>query len=124
MGLMSTLARWRSSRELAALGTDEIGALARDIGISTDRLAYLAQAGAASGEQLHRLMHEVGLERDRARRAEPGVMRDMSLVCSACMEARRCRRDLAHGQASAVLSYCPNADTLQALQAAAHRQVQ
>jgi hypothetical protein len=44
-------------------------------------------------------------------------MRDMSLTCSGCTAAVRCRHDLDQGQARAHYGeYCPNAETLQKLQ--------
>jgi len=45
------------------------------------------------------------------------LMRDMSLTCSGCTAAVRCRNDLDQGQARAHYGeYCPNAETLKELQ--------
>lgn len=121
MGLMTTIAHWRSGREagheLTSLDPDGLGALARDVGLSTDQLTRLLARGAGGGEELQRLLQAAGLVPERIRRTRPDVMRDMSIVCSGCQVARRCRRDLDRGWAPLVQRYCPNAETIRALQA-------
>jgi hypothetical protein len=121
MGLMTTITHWRSSRragqELASLDADGLGALARDVGLSLDQLTRLTARGARAGEELPRLLQAVGLAPERIARTHPDVMRDMSIVCSGCEFARRCRRDLDRGWTPVVQRYCPNTDTFKALQA-------
>jgi uncharacterized protein YjiS (DUF1127 family) len=119
MGLMTTITHWRSGRkagrELTSLDTDELGALARDVGLSPDQLTRLTARG--SREELSRLLDAVGLAAERIGRTHPDVMRDMSIVCSDCVSARRCRRDLDRGWAPVVQRYCPNTETIKVLQA-------
>ncbi len=119
MGLMTLISNWRSDRkagqELTSLETDELGALARDVGLSPDQLIRLTGRGAR--KELPRLLDAVGLAPERIGRAHPDVMRDMSIVCSGCAVARRCRRDLDRGWVPVVQRYCPNTETIKALQA-------
>jgi hypothetical protein len=47
----------------------------------------------------------------------PAVLRDMAVVCSECDEKSRCRSDLTLRIAAATYDeYCPNAETIEALQ--------
>jgi uncharacterized protein YjiS (DUF1127 family) len=121
MNLMTTITHWRSSRkagrELTSLDVDGLGALARDVGLSPDQLTRLTVRGAGSDEELARLLQAVGLVPERIGRTHPDVMRDMSIVCSGCAAARRCQRDLDRGWAPVVQGYCPNSETIKALQA-------
>jgi len=121
MGLMTTISHWRSGRkaghELTSLDADGLAALARDVGLSPDQLTRLTARGAKAGEGLPRLLDAVGLAPERVGRTHPDVMRDMSIVCSGCEAARRCRRDLDRGWTPVVQRYCPNTETIKALQA-------
>ena len=118
MGLMTTITHWRSGRkagrELTSLDADELGALARDVGLSPDQLTRLTVRGPR--EELPRLLDAIGLAAERIGRTHPDVMRDMSVVCSGCVSARRCRRDLDRGWLPVVQRYCPNSETIKALQ--------
>jgi hypothetical protein len=119
MDLRATITNWLSSRratqELASLGADELAALGRDVGLCPDRLIHLTARGARAGEELPRLLHAAGLVPAWLELTRPAVMRDMSVTCSGCLVARRCRRDLDRGWAPAVQRYCPNAVTISAL---------
>ena len=121
MGLMTTITHWRSGRkagrELTSLDADGLAALARDVGLSPDQLTRLTARGGRAGEELPRLLDAVGLASERIGRTHPDVMRDMSIVCSGCAAARRCRRDLDRGWAPVVQRYCPNTETISALRA-------
>jgi uncharacterized protein YjiS (DUF1127 family) len=119
MGLMTTLIRWRSSRqagqELTSLDAGELAALARDVGLSPDQLIRVTARGARAGEELPRLLDASGLAPQWLEHTRPDVMRDMSVVCAGCGIAKSCRRDLCRGWAHAVRRYCPNAETINAL---------
>ena len=119
MSWRTTITRWRTSRragqELTSLDAGELAALGRDVGLSPDQLTRLMARGA--GEELPRLMRAVGLVPERVGRTHPDVMRDMSVVCSGCDVVKRCRRDLDRGWMPVVQRYCPNAETIKALQA-------
>jgi uncharacterized protein YjiS (DUF1127 family) len=121
MGLATAIKRWQSNRmraqELDSLDQDQREALARDIGVSVDMLPVLIARGPEAAAELPRLMHALSLDTDRIRHIHATLMRDMSLTCSGCTAAVRCRHDLDQGQARAHYGeYCPNAETLQKLQ--------
>jgi uncharacterized protein YjiS (DUF1127 family) len=120
MGLATAIKRWQSNRmraqELDSLNQDQRDALARDIGVSADMLPALVARGPEAVE-LSRLMNALSLDTDHIRYIHATLMRDMSLTCSGCTEAVRCRHDLDQGQARAYYGeYRPNAETLQKLQ--------
>ena len=127
MGFITTIANWRSGqpadRELAYLDTGELAALARDIGLSTAQMTRLTARGGGTGEELSRFMRAIGLAPEKLKRTHAGVMRDMSVVCSGCEMASRCRRDLDRECAPIVQRYCPNAHTISALLAESSRAI-
>ncbi|MBJ6127878.1 DUF6455 family protein [Microvirga splendida] len=121
MGLGSKIkewqANWAQAHELDALDRDQREALARDVGVSAEMLSTLVARGPDAAAELPRLMEALSLDADQVRQIHAALMRDMSVTCSGCTTAVRCRDDLAHGQAPAHFSeYCPNAETLQELQ--------
>ena len=120
MGLATTIKQWQSSwaraHEFAALGQDQREALARDIGVSEDVLTRLAARGPQAGAELPRLMEALSLDTDRIGRVQAALMRDMSVTCSGCAAATRCRPHLDQGLARWLHRlYCPNAETLREL---------
>jgi hypothetical protein len=120
MDLGTAISRWKSNwmrvHELDSLDRDQRAALARDIGVPAEMLPILVARSPGSGRELPRLMNELSLDADRIRHIHAALMRDMSLTCSGCTAAVRCRQDLARGRASAHYGeYCPNAETLQEL---------
>lgn len=120
MGLTAMIRQWRtnlaSAHEIEGLGSGERGALARDIGIPEGVLARLAAARAEAGLELAHLMQALSMNVEAVGHRHPAVVRDMSIVCSGCRAAARCRRDLAAGLSAATFDeYCPNADTLKEL---------
>jgi len=121
MGLGTTIKRWQANwaqaHELDALDKDQRNALARDMGISADMLPVLVARGPDAAAELPRLMEALSLDSERVRQIHAALMRDMSITCSGCTTAVRCRDDLAHGRApSHFTEYCPNAETLQELE--------
>ncbi|MFC1460821.1 DUF6455 family protein [Microvirga arabica] len=120
MGLGATIrqwqANWAQAHEFDALDKDQRDALARDIGVSAEMLPVLVARGPDAAAELPRLMEALSLDSEQIRQIHAALMRDMSLTCSGCTAAVRCRDDLAHGQASAHFAeYCPNAETLHEL---------
>jgi hypothetical protein len=127
MDLMTTITRSRARRkageELAHFEANELQALARDVGLSSEQLTGFARPGAGGGEDLLRLLRFGGLVPERIERTHPDVMREMCSACSGCEAVRRCRRDLDRGWAPVVQRYCPNTETIKALQAERCRSV-
>ena len=120
MGLGTAIKRWQSNwmraQELDLLDQEQRDALARDIGVSTEMLPVLVARDPEAAAELPRLMSALSLDTDRIRHIHETLMRDMSLTCSGCTAAVRCRHDLDQGRARAHYGeYCPNAETLQEL---------
>jgi hypothetical protein len=121
MGLGTAIKQWQLNwmrrHELDFLDQDQRGALARDIGVPAEMLPILVARGPDAAEELPRLMNALSLDADQIRQIHATLMRDMSLTCSGCTAAIRCRHDLDQGEAPAhYAEYCPNAETLQELQ--------
>lgn len=121
MGLGTVIRQWQvnwaQAHELDSLDRDQREAIARDIGVSAEMLSVLAARGAEAAAELPRLMNALALDPDRIRHIHAALMRDMSLTCSGCTAAVRCRHDLDHGRATAhYADYCPNTETLQEMQ--------
>ncbi|QRM31279.1 DUF6455 family protein [Microvirga sp. VF16] len=121
MGLGTAIKRWQSNwmraHEFASLDPDQRNALARDIGVPAEMLPILVARGPEAAGELPRLMNALSLDADRIRHIHATLMRDMSLTCSGCTAAVRCRHDLDRGRAPTHYGeYCPNAETLQELQ--------
>jgi hypothetical protein len=120
MGLAATIMQWRENwaqaHELDSLDQGQREALARDIGIPAQMLQELAARGPNAAAELPRLMQALSLDIDGIRQIHAALMRDMSLTCSGCTTAVRCRNDLDHGRSPAhYAEYCPNAETLKEL---------
>jgi len=120
MGLVATIrlwqTRWAGAHEFDALESDQREALARDIGIPEDVLSDLAARGAEAGSELPRLMDALSLDVARIGRTQVALIRDMSVTCSRCPVAARCRRHLDQGHARLLYGlYCPNAQALREL---------
>jgi hypothetical protein len=111
---------WRSRqvarREFRTLDPTQREEIARDAGIDLATLEALSGQAPYYGTELERLMGALALDPDTVKRGNPGIFRDMSVVCSGCIAHSRCRRHLDNGTArGAYTNYCPNALTLTAL---------
>lgn len=107
-------AKWAQAHELDGLNQEQLEALARDIGVPAAELPALVARGPDAAAELPRLMEALSLDVEKVRQIHAALMRDMSLTCSGCTAAVRCRDDLQHGRALAhYAEYCPNAEPLQ-----------
>jgi hypothetical protein len=122
----SSLARWWRERKIARdsaaalelCGADQVQHIARDLYLTPTELRALAGKRDDSAAQLYHRMADLGLDRAEVARAQWEVMRDLQKLCSLCTSKGRCERDFAHGaDVAAWRAYCPNDDTLRALQA-------
>lgn len=114
------LARLRHARalrsEFAAVGPDQIAAIARDVGIEPSQLRALSKAGIGAADLLIRMLAALGIDSTTLNTREVRTARDLQLVCSICTSKTRCRHALAAGTAATTYrKYCPNAATLDAL---------
>jgi len=104
-------------KRLFACDSDEIARIAHDVGLSTQELRHMAALGPNAAKLLFERMAVLHLDADALTERQPSTIRDLQRLCSSCAVKKRCQRDL-------VLipddpdwrQYCPNADTLGALQ--------
>jgi len=110
------LNRWRAIDELAACPPGELKRIAADVGVSSEELYRLSRNPNGHAELLPRRLELLGIDAEYVRQAMPTTYRDLTRVCAACPAPRRCRHDLAHGDAQSGLeSYCLNAPTIDVL---------
>jgi hypothetical protein len=104
----------RASRaELDALGTDEVGRLAHDVGLSQADLTALTVQDEDSAELMERRLADNGID---IRTVDPALLRDMQRCCSQCESKELCEHELVdRPKAAAWPRYCPNEQTMNAL---------
>jgi hypothetical protein len=110
--------RRQTMAELDYCGPSERAHIAHDVGVSSVDLCILAGKWPNSADPLRRRMAEIKLDAADVKHVEPQVIRDLQRTCSFCMSKRKCEHDLATNPSDPVWQdYCPNATTLQALNA-------
>jgi hypothetical protein len=78
----------------------------------------LASLGPESAELLSRRMAALDLDGKEVARTHPQTFRDLQRICTLCESHRQCARDLTRdASAPAWEDYCPNVETLRALNA-------
>jgi Family of unknown function (DUF6455) len=103
---------------LADCGEEVLERMAHDVGVSSSELGKLASHGPESADLLLRRMDALDLDQNEVARTERATFQDLQRVCTMCDCQRRCARDLARDPGdSAWQDYCPNAQTLTALNA-------
>jgi len=126
-GIVGRLADWwhdlRAARmrlrELQRYG-DNVGHIARDVGLSRSDLYAMATKRPDAADQHKRRLAALDIDRAALLHRHPRVARDLERVCSLCGQKRRCERDLASRLNDPVWrTYCPNTQTLDALGEAA-----
>jgi hypothetical protein len=122
MNIMQTIAdRWskywqRRARinELQALDCADMRRLAQDSGLTFAELVDLAKMEGNAAELLYHRMKEMGLYPTTIDRT---IMRDMQRCCSLCDKKELCAHELEDKPKRASWpSYCPNKETLEALE--------
>jgi hypothetical protein len=110
---------WSGSRSgLEDCGDEALARMAHDVGVSGAELCKLASRGSQSAELLLRRMAALDLDRNEVARTERATFQDLQRVCTLCQCQKRCARDLMRSPGDAVWKdYCPNAQTLTALNA-------
>ena len=92
--------------------------MARDLNISVSELHRLASLGPQSADLLLRRMTALDLDKDEVCEIAPQTLREMQRTCALCINKRLCARDLTRNASNpAWENYCPNAATLNALNA-------
>jgi len=96
----------------------EVERLAKDLQMSPGELRAVAKWGPGAADLLLRRMAALDLDPDEVFELLPQTFRDMQRVCTLCDSKRHCGKDIARDASNpAWKAYCPNADTLAALNA-------
>lgn len=107
-----------STSELRCCAEEEVERIAKDAGVSVSELRRIVRLGPGSADLLQHRMEALDLDPNEVARIEPQTLHDLQRVCTMCKSHRRCARDLAeHANDPAWKDYCPNAETLMALNA-------
>lgn len=102
--------------DLETCGDSEVEHIAKDIGVAPSELISLARSDPDAADPLVRRMAALDLDGAEVRRVAPRALQDMQRVCTLCSKRRRCARDLARNPGDPAWQlYCPNVETLMAL---------
>jgi hypothetical protein len=121
--IKSLVKRWQDSRKGSALdlkccAEQDLERMAKDLGISVPELHKFASLGPQSADLLQRRMTVLDLDNKEVSEIAPQTLRELQRTCTLCANKRQCARDLARDAPdSAWENYCPNAETLKALNA-------
>jgi hypothetical protein len=113
--VLSDWARGPSASEVCC-GELEIERIARDVRLTPAELRAVAKHGSAAADLLLERMAALDLDPAEVAQVGPQTFRDLQRACSLCESKRRCARELARDAAAPQWQdYCPNAQTLMAL---------
>jgi transcriptional regulator with XRE-family HTH domain len=103
-------------RELAKCGSEEVAAMARDIGLSTQELELFASKGPNAADELPKLLRALGVEPKKLLSDRNRTLRDLQRICITCEHKTQCKHELAAGTAADhYRDYCPNAMSIDEL---------
>jgi hypothetical protein len=103
-------------RELAKCGPEEVAAIARDIGLSTDELELIASKGPNAADELPKLLRALGVDPQKLLSDRNRTLRDLQRICITCGHKAQCKHELAAGTAANhYRDYCPNAISIDEL---------
>jgi hypothetical protein len=114
--VLSDWAQGSSASGVSCCGELEIERIARDVRMSPAELRAVAKQGPEAASLLLERMTLLDLDPAEVAQVGPQTFRDLQRVCSLCESKRRCMRDLSRDAAAPQWQdYCPNAQTLMAL---------
>lgn len=118
--LFNHLAGWRQRlavrAEIAAVDPDDLREILHDLNIEASALPTLVDPSGHSRVLLPAMLHRVGLDGPAIEARHPAVANDLRRVCAGCTVKGPCRRALEAGDSALrCMSFCPNAQTLDAL---------
>ena len=114
--VLSDWVRGPSASGVSCCGELDIERIARDVRMSPTELRAVAKQGPEAAKLLLERMAVLDLDPVEVAQVGPQTFRDLQRVCSLCESKRRCMRDLSHDAAAPQWQdYCPNAQTLMAL---------
>jgi hypothetical protein len=113
---------WRHSRaavrEVDELGGPELSRVAHDVGLNAPQLRTMAGKWPDAADLLSQRLAALELDEQTVARTEPAVLRDMQRVCTMCAEKPHCGHDIDRNPSDPEWrDYCPNVQTLDALEA-------
>lgn len=115
--LKAIVSRFTNRGDLSELDRSEFEQVARDLNLSRYELQRLSGGNGSSPALLHQRMADFDLVPEALTREHPEVMRDLQRVCGMCDATKRCASEFAsNAPASDRSDYCPNTQTLQALE--------
>jgi len=116
--VLSDWARGPSTSGVSCCREEEVEHIARDVRMTPAELRAVTKQGPGAANLLLERMAALDLDPAEVVQVGPQTFRDLQRVCSLCESKRRCVRDLAHDAAAPQWqNYCPNAQTLMALDA-------
>jgi hypothetical protein len=105
-----------NTNEFRGMDRSEFEQIARDLNLSPLELQALS-SNDRSGELLDKRLAEFELSAQVLRRQHPEVLRDLQRVCGMCSSVKRCANEFERPTSGSGRSdYCPNTQTLQALE--------
>jgi len=107
--------------EMQRLDSQEIEAIARELNLSAAELGALAFTNSGSLNSLDTRLVHAGFSQETLAASHGDVLRDLRRVCGQCPSKARCARDLARERQATPSKYCPNEQTLRALEYEAHQ---
>jgi hypothetical protein len=114
--------RWAAIHKVRSLDKHQQGELARDLALPEGNVVRLIARGHRARDEADCLMSVLGLNMQTVQSNNPGLARDISVVCSDCVATKRCRRELDAGSSrTSYHAYCPNAQTFDELRQEAWR---
>jgi hypothetical protein len=124
--LLETIGNWwrnfmhsrAAAAEIDQLDGAELSRVASDVGLNGPELRTLAGKWPDAADLLSQRLAAMEIDEATVARAEPAVLRDMQRVCSMCSEKPHCGHDIDRDPSDPEWrDYCPNVETLEALDA-------
>jgi hypothetical protein len=118
MGLLTS--QWKNFwekraavNELANCDPSEVALIARDLGVSSSELRFLAASDKGTADLLKRRLQEIRIDPTSV---DPAVMRDLQLHCARCNSKKLCAHELEDKPPIQTWPlYCPNEPTIEAI---------
>lgn len=115
--LKAVASQFATPNELQGINRDEFEQIARDLNLSVSELYVLSSKAGLTGDLLKDRLAEFKLSHQLVREHHPELLRDLQRVCGNCTSIRRCTREFEQATGQGERSnYCPNTQTLQALE--------
>lgn len=113
---LDRLGRIRCAFDIRGLSASQVESIAHDLHVSRAELETLVAHGRQGADELSKLLKAVGIDGMAIARKEPGVLRDITLVCALCVAKSRCNLETEAGTAARHHhEYCANSYIIDAL---------